>query len=55
MTFNTIVSSNYFISCKTMLIKDDVRNSVIHLVVEWRRDGGNERRAFEEKIWATHL
>ena len=38
-----------------MLIHDDVRNNVVHLVVEWRKDGENERRAFKTKTWATLL
>lgn len=25
-----------------MLIYDDIRNSVVHLIVEWRRDGETE-------------
>jgi hypothetical protein len=29
-----------------MPIKGNVRNIVVHLVVEQRRDGGNERHAF---------
>ena len=32
-----------------MLIYDDVRNSVVHLVAKHRRDGENEKWAFEEK------
>jgi hypothetical protein len=34
---------------------NDVSNNVAHLVVEQRRDEKNERRAFREKTWATHL
>jgi hypothetical protein len=48
MTYDTIVSSKNFISYKNMLIKDDVRNSVIYFVAEGEEmaemKGGHSRK-----------
>jgi hypothetical protein len=38
LIFYTIISSNYYyINYKYMLVQDDVRNSVIHLIAKRRR------------------
>ena len=37
-----------------MLILDDVRNSVVHLIAQRRRDVKNERQSFMKKIQANH-
>lgn len=34
-----------------MLIKDGARNSVVPIVVEWRRDGRMGGVAFQKKNW----
>ena len=38
-----------FYLLKYMLIWGDVRISVVQLIAEWKRDGGNERWAFKTK------
>ena len=45
----------YLYAYKYMLILDNVRNSVAHLVGEWRRDGENERQPFKTKTRVTCL
>jgi hypothetical protein len=32
-----------------MLIEDNIRNGVVHLVAELRRDGENDRHEFKEQ------
>jgi hypothetical protein len=56
LIFYTIISSNYYyINYKYMLVQDDVRNSVIHLIAKRRRDGENQKWAFKKTTCATHL
>ena len=39
-----------------VLIYDNVRNDVVHLIEEWRRDGENKKHEFKEKnLRAPHL